>query len=180
MFPVKEKRYRDDWAAEVSLDERSGKDRLTPIYRGTWYFLPVASRKSALRQTGLCFLAFLAGWVLFLLLDFPGTRVLYVFLPLALAVFPLVYWGMGLYTLARLPGKMTRLQKEKSLGRILHSSAGAGILAGTSFLGEMIFHLETQTPRSGFPGSFLLLLCVFAASLSAYYIRKMTPQVQES
>ena len=182
-FAPKEKapgkaRSRDDYIIEVSLDE-NGKEIRTPIYRGVWYSLPKAQKQKALQwlipRAGIVLLL----WGLYLGLDFPGTRVLYVFLPLACAIFPLAYWIMGLVSLFRTPEKMSSLQKEKSLGRITHSTAAAMVCTGISLIGDIVYSLQKGIMNQEGKGALLLLLAVLISGTAFRYVSKLNTKSTE-
>ena len=111
------------------------------------------------------FLAALLPWIAYLLLvilyfrlDFPGARVLYVFLPAALGLFPCLYWAMGIWGLYRAPERMTRLQKENGIGRVLRSSVGCAVFASAALVGEAVFLLSGGNASREWPGLLMLLL----------------------
>ena len=113
---MKERKYKEDWVNETRFDDR-GKEKRVPVYRGPVFGLaPDCDKKSLLLRALFPWLGCLILLVLFFWLDFPGTRILYVFLPAALALFPCFYWAAGLWALFRAPDRMTRLQKENSIG----------------------------------------------------------------
>jgi len=164
---VKERKFRNDWQTVVSLDEATGREKRTPVYRGAWYTLGEAEKRSALVFCAGCVAAFWAALIGWFLLDPPGTRVLYVFLPAALSLFPAAYALMGLAALVRLPGRMTRLQREKSLGRLLHSGAGAAVLTALAGAGDLVYIFVSGFSAREGAGLALLLLCAAAAGLAA-------------
>ena len=172
---MKEKKYMNDWETSVSLDEKTGRDRRTPVYRGTWSVQSPEGRKTALLLSGAGCLGFWFCFVLYMLLDFPGTRVLYVFLPLALAVFPGAYWIMGLYSLARAPLKMTRVQREKSLGRMRRCAVGAAVFCFVASVGDLILLFRRGTFDGEGPGFLLLLaadaVCLLSARAEGLFLR---------
>ena len=76
---------------------------------------------------------------------------------------------MGIAGLYRAPDKMTRLQKENGLGRILRSSAGCAIFTFAALLGDCVFLLAGSRAREEWPGTLMLLL---AAALSCFTVRR--------
>ena len=81
---MKERKYQEDWVNESRIDDR-GKEKRVPVYRGPRFTLPEGESRKGLAAKAL---AAWAGYALpllaYFLLDFPGSRVLYVFLPAAL------------------------------------------------------------------------------------------------
>ncbi len=163
----------DDWVNETRFDERTGKEKRVPVYRGEYYRFDESLFPRSRRipeGTGGCAL-FLLPLVLWFLLDFPATRVLYVFLPAALGLFPAVYWILGLLTLFSAPEKMTRLQKEKGPARMLRCAAACALLAAMASLGDLVYLLSSAPPRPEWPGLLLLLCAALSAFLSALRFR---------
>ena len=159
---MKERKYKEDWANEIQFDERTGREKQVPVYRGSWFAFRPGQKKQALALWALLpWLGFLALVMLYFLLDFPGTRIMYVFLPAALSLFPCLYWAMGIWGLCRAPQKMTRLQKETGIGRVLRSSAACVFFACAALVGEVIFLVTGGDPAREWPG--LLMLAAAAA-----------------
>ena len=36
---MKERKYKDDWVNETRFDEKTGREKRVPVYRGDWYHL---------------------------------------------------------------------------------------------------------------------------------------------
>ena len=36
---MKERKYKEDWYNQTSFDEKTGKEKRTPVYRGDWFRL---------------------------------------------------------------------------------------------------------------------------------------------
>lgn len=158
---MKERKYKEDWANETRFDAR-GKEKRVPVYRGPLFSLPSGQDKRKL------LLSALLPWALYLILillyfrlDFPGARVLYVFLPAALGLFPCVYWAMGIWGVYRAPDRMTRLQKENGIGRVLRSAAGCTVCSAAALVGEAVFLISSGDASREWPG--LLMLAASAA-----------------
>ncbi len=164
---MKERRYMDDWVNEVRLDEKTGRDRRVPVYTGVWYTLDAAPGMSAALAVWAPFLVCAGLLALFFLLDDAGTRSLPVFLPAAFALFPLMYWGLGVWTVSRIRGRFTRLQREKGYGRMLRSSLGCVIFLGVAALADLVRMVTAGGPEQDLPG-WLALLGAFLAALLAF------------
>ena len=162
---MKERKYKEDWINEVRFDEKTGKEKRVPVYRGSWFEAGAGEEKKALVLYALPpWIAFLALVLLFFKLDFPGSRTLYVFLPAGLSLFPCLYWAMGVWGLFRAPKKMTRLQKETGIGRVLRSAAACLILCCAALIGEVVFLLAGGDAAREWPGALML----FAAAVLAF------------
>ena len=176
---MKERRYKEDWVNETRFDEQ-GKEKRIPVYRGSLFALPPGQEKRKLIQAALLpWIGYLALLILYFRLDFPGARVLYVFLPAALALFPCLYWAMGLWALYRAPDRMTRLQKENGIGRILRSAAGCAIFSCAALVGEVIFLLSGGDAAREWPGLLLLLAAGVLALGTVKYFRTVHSQLSE-
>ena len=167
---MKERKYKEDWYNQTSFDEKSGREKRTPVYRGDWFRLAGGqSGRSLLPEALLPWIGFAALVLAYFKINFPGATVLYVFLPLGLSLFPALYWMMGIAALFRLPEKMTRLQKENGLGRILRSSAGCAVFTFAALLGDCVSLLAGSRAQEEWPGTLMLLL---AAALACFTVRR--------
>ena len=79
------------------------------------------------------------------------------------AVLPLLYAVLGAVNMLRYTGKMTRVQKETGIARLLRSLMGSGVLTAMALLGDVVF-----MARNGFAGEVLAALCLLAASGCAF------------
>ncbi len=162
---MKERKYKTDWINEIRTDEKTGKEKTVPVYRGSWFEVGSGQGKRTLVLCALLpWIGFLALVLVFFRLDFPGSRALYVFLPAALSLFPCLYWAMGVWGLFRAPRKMTRVQKETGIGRVLRSAAACLILSCAALLGEIVFLFAGGEAAREWPGALMLL----AAAVLAY------------
>jgi len=162
---MKERKYKSDWVNEIRRDEKTGKEKTVPVYRGSWFEAgPGSEKKTLVLYALLPWAGFLALVLLFFRLDYPGARTLYVFLPAALCLFPCLYWAMGVWGLFRAPRKMTRVQKETGIGRVLRSSAACLILSCAALIGELVFLLAGGDAAREWPG----LLMLTAAAVLAF------------
>lgn len=175
---MKERKYKDDWYNEVSLDDR-GREKRTPVYRGSWFRLPAAyPKKALLLRAALPWLCFAVLLFLYFRLDFPGTRVLYVFLPAALALFPGLYWFLGIVSFLRAPEKMTRLQKETGIGRVLRSAVGCAVFCCAALVGDLV--LLCTGAAGEWPGTLLILAAALTALAAALFFRGMNRDLTET
>lgn len=162
---MKERKYKEDWKNETRLDEKTGKEKRVPVYRGSWFEDRSGGGKKPLVLSALLpWAGFLVLLVLYFRLGFPGSLILYIFLPAALSLFPCLYWAMGIWGLFRAPDKMTRLQKETGVGRVLRSAAGCAIFLSAALLGEIVFLFSGGNAAAEWPG----ILMLFAAALLGF------------
>lgn len=176
---MKERKYKEDWKNEMRIDDR-GREKRVPVYRGSWYNLPAGkSAKSLLPQAVLLLALYLGMLVAWFIVDFPGTRILYVFLPAAVSLFPCLYWVLGVWGLYRAPQKMTRLQKENSVGRILRSAAGCAIFSVCALVGDIVYLFAGSDPSGEWPGTILLLCAAASAVIAVSVFRNMNRGISE-
>ena len=117
---MKERKYKEDWVNETRFDAR-GKEKRVPVYRGPLFSLPSGQEKRKLLLSALLpWAVYLVLLLLYFRLDFPGARVLYVFLPAALGLFPCVYWAMGIWGVYRAPAERKRHRPRTPLRRRLY------------------------------------------------------------
>ena len=177
---MKERKFKQDWVTETRTDEKTGKEKRVPVYRGPLFENPAGGGK---RELILRALPPWAGFLLLLLLyfrlDFPGARVLYVFLPAALSLFPCLYWAMGLWTLFRAPRRMTRVQKETGVGRVLRSAAGCAVLILAALAGVLVFLFSGGDAAREWPGALMLLAAGALAFGTAAYFRGIFRRLEE-
>ncbi|MBR1708763.1 MAG: hypothetical protein IJ719_08045 [Clostridia bacterium] len=172
---MKEHRYVDDWVNEVTFDEK-GRERRVPVYRGDYFVYDSQDEKPKRLKYAL---AIFAAYVLFLMLyfciDLYGTRVMAVFLPMGVSLFPALYWGIGAFSILREPPKMTRAEKEKGPGRILRSAGACMMLMVIAAVADLVMALMGGYFVKELPGILLLA----AASLAAIWeVRYFDPVVR--
>ena len=176
---MKERKYKEDWANETRFDER-GKEKRVPVYRGPLFSLPSGQNKrKLLLAAALPWAAYLVLLLLYFRMDFPGGRVLYVFLPAALGLFPCLYWVMGIWSLYRAPDRMTRLQKENGIGRILRSAAGCTVFSAAALVGEAVFLISSGNASREWPGILMLAASAALAFSAASRYRALHHQLSE-
>ncbi|MBR6706869.1 MAG: hypothetical protein IKI84_09345 [Clostridia bacterium] len=178
---MKERKYINDWVNEVRLDEKTGRDRRVPVYTGIWYKTDAKSGSLAVSR-GTCLIPFAVCFVLtilFFIADDAATRSLPVFLPAAAALFPMFYWALGVWSLLRLKERFTRVQREKSYGRIMHSSMGCMICLGIAFVGNISRILANGPVPGDITGSAALLCAAAAAFLAFRHQRIMEGHIKE-
>ena len=177
---MKERKYKDDYKNELRLDPVTGKEKVVPVYHGSYYETPVVD---VIRRQGpyamLSGALFLALMLVYYIVDFPGTRVLYVFIPSAFCLFPIFYWIIGGHACWRTPDRMTRLQKENGAGRVLRSSAGCAIFMAITLICELIFLIFGHAPAREWIGLLIFAAAGADAFLTARAFRDLYNSIQE-
>ena len=176
---MKERKYKEDWVNETRFDEK-GREKRIPVYRGDWFRLsPEQAKRTLLFEALLPWIGYAALILLYFKLNFPGATVMYVFLPAGLSLFPALYWLLGIAGLFRTDEKMTRLQKENGLGRILRSAAGCAICSVAALLGNLVFLFVGQQAEKEWPGTLMLLTAGLLACFTVSRFRGKDLTVRE-
>ena len=169
---MKERKYKEDWFNETRFDEKTGREKRIPVYRGDWYRLSGdRTKRRLLLEALLPWIGFVALILVYFKLNFPGSTVLYVFLPAGFSLFPALYWILGIAGLFRADERMTRLRKENGIGRILRSAAGCTVCAFAALLGDTIFLLAGSQAGKEWPGTLMLALASVLACGTANSFR---------
>ena len=170
---LKERKLKEDYTLESYIDDR-GREKRRAVYRGSWYTMGLdAHKKQKLTVTSIVLCALFAVlYIIYMKLSTPSAWCMYV-LPIAAAgLIPLVYWGMGLFSMLRTPETMTRVQRETGIGRVMRSAMGCMILLFIAMVGDVIFMARNGNFAAEFPG-FALLIC---AAMTAMYAFRFTKQ----
>ena len=178
---MKERKYKNDWRSEFRVDPVTGRETEELIYVGKWYAAENAAfSRRALHWACAANLLFFVLLLVYFLLDFPGATTLYVFVPAAIALFPWLYWVMGCAAALRAPEKLTRIQRETGIGRVLRSAVGCAVFSGLAVLGDCVFLFLGGAARGELPGFPLLLaaaaVSLFAAQRTRRVFRTMTEE----
>ncbi len=169
---MKERKYKEDWVNETRFDEKTGKEKRVPVYRGDWFHLSAGKTKRKLLPEALIpWIGFTVLILLYLKLNFPGATVLYVFIPAGLSLFPALYWILGIVVLFRTEEKMTRLQKENGIGRVLRSAAGCAIFSISALLGDIVFLFIGSQAGKEWPGTLMLMLALLLSCVTVTRFR---------
>ena len=161
---MKERKYKEDYRIEVTMDER-GRDRRRAVYQGDDFYLPENTRRGWTYAGMLAVYA--ALYLAYMMLNSPGSHCIYVLPIAACAVIPSAYWTMGLISMLRAPQKMTSTQKEKGIGRVMRSAMGCMILLLTTCVGDVIFMARMGNWSAELP-AFALLACAGMTALGAF------------
>lgn len=161
---MKERKYKEEYKLVTRLDEKTGKPKQIPVYMGDYYAYAQGVTRRTLALSCLPWLAaFAALYGMYMALGSPSSYCIYV-LPFACcAIIPLLYACIGAVNTLRFAGKMTRVQKETGVARLLRSFIGCGVFAALAALGDVVFML-----RNGFAGEVLAALALLWASIAAW------------
>ena len=162
---MKERKYKEDYKLITRIDPDTGREKRVAEYVGKYYRIPMeaaALKRFMLACIGLFALSFLTLAV-YIMLNSPSSYCMYVMPIAAIALFPLLYWGMGLYSMWRAPEKMTSVQKETGVGRVLRSALGCMIFPALACIGDIVF----LCLGGDFAGEWLALLMMAASAVSA-------------
>ncbi len=182
------KRYRELYRVYKQIDPATGKEKMQVRYVGGHFVLPASAppKGRVLLICGLALLAHVAAFLAAGLLNNAGSRCFYV-LPFFLFQFmPAVYGIRGLITFWQAPARMTELQKEESVERMLHSGYGIAVLGALCVVSDAAFMLSGGAANAvGLEVCFCLLnvAMTVAGILLAKIARKAVPvqeKVQES
>ena len=177
---MKERQYKEDWIYEIRIDEK-GKEKQVPVYRGPVFeYAPGQEKRKMLLLASLPWVLYVVLLILYFRLDFPGCRILYIFLPAALGIFPGLYWVIGIWGFFRAPRKMTRIQKETGTGRVLRSAAACTVCSCAALIGEIVFLLTGGEFSMEGPGTLMLAGCAACAAGTAYVFRNAYNHLSET
>lgn len=179
---MKERRYKEQYRLVNQIDERTGRETRIPVYQGKYYQFSLSLKDHGLfsiKCSALC----AAVWALmlcYLFLNTPSASCMYVLPLLACALFPAFYWILGCVRLFRVPENMTIVQKEESIGRIVHSALGCAALSILSLIGDIIFLLFGSIDAlKELPGLLLLLLIFAVSTISFLFTRRVYANIRE-
>lgn len=137
---MKERKYKESYRLTNQVDPRTGRERRRAEYVGEYYRFPAGSpapRRRAVRLAAPLALYWAAALVYMKTAGVTG-RCIYALPPFLLSLFPGVYGLMGLYALLRAPERMTVVQRENGVGRLMRSGLGCGVFASLGAIGGAI------------------------------------------
>lgn len=158
---MKERRYKEEYSLETSMDDK-GRFVQKPVYQGDYYWLPGSMNARTLAKTCLPYLGvFIAVYVLYLRANSPSSRCMYVLPFAACACIPMFYAVMGAFAMLRAPRRMTHVQRENGIGRLMRSCMGCGVLTGIAAAGDIVYMaLGGHYAREGFAFAMLAIACI--------------------
>lgn len=167
---MKERKFKEDYGFKTYIDPR-GKEKREAVYQGDYFTCEggASAQKKSLVESLVFWVICLALYFAYMKLNTPSASCMYVLPISACALIVLVYWAMGLFAMWRAPEKMTRLQKENGMGRVLRSSVGCGVLLAMACVGDILFMLLTLKERfTEEILGFALLCCAAMAALGCF------------
>lgn len=160
---MKERKLKEEYRLETRLDTRTGKPKQIPVYMGDDYHLGGETDRRRLLSDCLVWLAALMiCWFGYLMINSPSSRCIYVLPFASCASIPMLYAGIGAVNALRAPRKMTRLQQETGIARLMRSHLGCAIFLTLALVGDAVF-LLLGGGRAELPGAALLALAAAAA-----------------
>lgn len=140
---MKRKEYFALFETRTVTDPYTGKDKRTAVYIGPKYraSLGGSALKRVNRQLAVLWLLGAAAFAAAGLLNAPSSRCFYVFPFYAAYLFPLFYWGMGVFRMFRLPSPFTRVDKDAGPDRLHRSAIGCVVVAALHTVGDAVFLL---------------------------------------
>ena len=161
---MKERRYKEEYRLKTQLDVKTGKPKQIPVYVGDYYRLGAGTDRRAVAVRCLPYLAaFVLSWGAYLMKNSPSSFCIYV-LPFACcAAAPVMYAVLGAVSALRAPERMTRVQKETGIARLMRSLLGCCICVSLACLGDMIFMI-----RNGFAGEWFAAALLLLAAAAGY------------
>lgn len=133
---MKRKQYRALFDMRVRTDPDTGRDSRVAVYTGPYYQIdfPGGAKRALAALWLVCPVLFLAAG----LLNTSGSRCFYVLPFYLLLPFPLLYWGMAVFRVLRIPGRATAVDRDEGIERVRRSSGGAAALSALHTAGELV------------------------------------------
>ena len=135
------KKYISDYRMENVLDEKTGKLRTVPVYRGDLYSF-ISSEEDVKKGTLIFVIATVTAFVVLvatLLVNARCARVIYVSLPVAALVFPVYGCMASMLRLLNVKEQVSREHSDKLAGRYTSSSFFMMLLSGISVIGHIVY-----------------------------------------
>lgn len=158
---MKERKYKEDFKIVTRIDPNTGREKRTAVYKGKYYRLQLDA--ASLKKFNILCTALLAASLLallvYMLLDSPSAYCMYVMPIAAIGLFPMLYWGMGLFSMWRAPEKLTSVQKETGVGRVLRSALGCMVFPSLAAIGDVVFLCLGGNLGDEWPALLMLLIC---------------------
>lgn len=177
---MKERKYKEQYKLIDEMDSRGHINR-TAVYTGRYYVWQADdARQKRCRVTWLIGMLSITACILgYLLANTPGSRCIYVLPILIIGLFPALYGCIGAVNVYRQPRKLTIVQRENGIGRLVRSAFGAALTASIALIGDVIFLFTTAQPASETPGTALIALTCFLGWLCFADVRKGWHAMQE-
>ena len=138
---MKERKYKKEYRVVTRIDPRTGRERRSTEYVGALYRFPEGSpapRRRAIRLSVPLALYWLATLAYLKTAGATG-RCMYALVPFLPGLFPGVYGAMGLVCMLRAPERMTVVQRENGVGRLMRCGLGCGAFSTLGTVGAVVF-----------------------------------------
>ena len=170
---LKARRYKEQFRLRTTVDGRTGRERREAEYTGEYYAFS-ASGGSAKRRAAKLAAPVALYWAAALAyLRTAGVtgRCIYALVPFLMGLFPGVYALMGLAAMARAPQRMTVVQRENGVGRVMRSGLGCGVFGAVGAVGATVcLSVENRWPAA-WPEPLLMALAA-AAGFAAFALAR--------
>lgn len=162
------RRYRNEY--EVVINEKTGKKELK--YIGDYYRLDMndRDRKQRVRMYLILMALIVVLYVLGLFWNNDGSRIMYVMIPYACAIFSMCYLIMGVIRTAMEKGDMEHFAYDCSVTRIKKTTISNTVIIGVSFIGDVIFMAKNWGVIDS-TRELLFAVTALALSVINYYFR---------
>lgn len=130
---MKERRYKNQYRIVTDVDPVRGKPRETAVYAGEYWRFAEASPPKARLAAGVALYWLFA--LIYLRTARATDKCLYALIPCLCGLFPAAYAAMGLFVLLRAPRRMTVVQKESGVGRLIRSGIACAAFSAAGALG---------------------------------------------
>lgn len=156
---MKERKFKEQYKLVDELDDR-GHIKRTAVYTGRYYEWPADTAPTRRhRILWLCAMLASAACILgYLLANTPGSRCIYVLPVLMISLFPTMYGAMGAVSVLRQPVKLTVIQRENGIGRLVRSSFGTALSSAIALAGDIVFMCLSAQPMAEAGGTALIAL----------------------
>lgn len=162
---MKARKYKESYRLRDGIDAKTGRDRRTAEYAGAWYVFPDGAAEPKRRAARLA-VPVAAYWLAALAyLKTAGVTgcYMYALVPFLLGLFPGAYALMGLYAYARAPRRMTVVQRENGVARVLRSGVGCGAFSAVGAAGAIACLFAARGWRDGWYEPLLMAAAACAA-----------------
>lgn len=167
---MKERRFKDQYRIVTDVDPRTGRPREVAEYAGEYYSLPQPGRQAGRILPWI--LLYWAAALAYLSTSRATGRCMYALVPFMLGLFPGCYAAMGLWALWHTPERMTVVQREKGLGRVLRSALGCCAFGAAGAVGCSVYLSLNHLWAAGWHEPVLCALASAAAGVAFAGCRK--------
>ena len=137
---MKARKYKELFRLRAEIDESTGRERRRAEYLGAHFAFPKdgATARERAARLAVPVAAYWAAALAYLLMAGPTGRCMYALVPFLLGLFPGAYAAMGLVAMARAPRRMTVVQRENGVARVLRNGLGCGVFSAAGTVGAVV------------------------------------------